>query len=161
MNLSLIPTGYKIGAALALVAVLAAAHVWSVHAADQRGFDRAVAERADRDAKAVLVRTAENAATAAKQAATNTTITKAKNDEIAPVVQRIYVDRVRVGAASCGPATTAKTDDAGSGNGADSSGRLVREDVERDTRALTEAVEQDLATGRACQAWGKANGFMP
>lgn len=161
MKLSLIPTGYKIGAALALAAVLAAAHVWSVHAADQRGFDRAVAQRAASDAKAVLAHTAENAATAVKQAATNTTITKAKNDEIAPVVQRIYVDRVRVGAASCGPATTAKTDDAAGSDSTNPPGRLVREDVERDTRTLTEAVEQDLATGRACQAWGKANGFMP
>lgn len=161
MKLSLIPTGYKIGAALALVAVLAAAHVWSVHAADQRGFDRAVAQRADSDAKAVLVRTAENAATAVKQAATNTTITKAKNEEVARVIQRIYVDRVRVGAASCGPAATTKTDDAGSSDGADTGPRLVREDVERDTRTLDQAVVEGLATGRACQAWGKANGFMP
>ena len=44
-----------------------------------------------------------------------------------------------------GPAAPAKADDAGSGDGADSPGRLVRADVKRDTRALTEAVEQDLA----------------
>jgi hypothetical protein len=43
------------------------------------------------------------------------------------------------------PPTPAKADDDGSGDGADSPDRLVRADVERDTRALTEAVEQDLA----------------
>lgn len=44
-----------------------------------------------------------------------------------------------------GTAAPTKAVDAGSGEGADSPGRLVRADVERDTRALTEAVEQDLA----------------
>lgn len=156
-----IPTWWTIGAALALVAAAVAVDAYRVHQADQAGFDRATSERAARDLAAVVNRTQENAATAIKQAATNTTITKVKNEELAPVVRTIYVDRVRVGAASCGPAAPAKTDDAAGSDGTNSPGRLVREDVERDTRALTEAVEQDLATGRACQAWGKENGFVP
>lgn len=156
-----IPTSWKIGAVLVLAAALVAVDAWRVHAADQAGFDRATSERAARDAVAVFNRTKENEATSIKQAATNVTITKVKNEELAPVVRTIYVDRVRVGAGTCGPATTAKTDDAAGRDGADSPGRLVREDVERDTRTLTEAVEQDLATGRACQAWGRENGFVP
>ncbi len=110
---------------------------------------------------AIVKRTQENSAEAVHQAATNTTITKVKNEELAPVVQRIHGDRVRVGTGSCGPAAATEAPGAGGGNGTDPPGRLVREDVERDTRALTEAVEQDLATGRACQAFVRENGLAP
>ena len=110
---------------------------------------------------AMTQRIQKNTTVAERQAATNTTITKANNEELAPVVQRIYVDRVRVGAGSCGPAAPAEAAGTGGSDGADPSGRLVREDVERDTRALTEAVEQDLATGRACQAFIRENGLAP
>lgn len=156
-----IPTSWKIGAVLALAGALFAIDAYRVHAADKAGFDRATSERAARDAVAVFTKVKENEAIGIKQAATNFNVTKVKNEELAPVVQRIYVDRVRVGAGTCGPAASTKTDDAASSDGANSPGRLVREDVERDTRALTEAVEQDLATGRACQAWGRENGFVP
>jgi prophage endopeptidase len=159
--LPLVPASWKIGAVLLLVAALVAVDAWRVQEADQVGFDRATTERAARDSIAVFTRVKENVAVGIKQDAINAFITKAKNEEIFPVVQRIYIDRVRVGPGTCGPAAGSKAEDAGGGDGADSSGRLVREDVERDTRALTEAVEQDLATGRACQAWGKENGFMP
>lgn len=158
---TIIPWRWKAGAALALVAAVAAAgivyraHVW------QLGHDAAVSERARRDAVAIITRTQDNAALSIKQDAINAYILKAKHEELAPVVKRIYVDRVRVGAGTCGPAAAAKAEDAASGDSTDSAGRLVREDVERDTRALDEAVEQHLATGRACQAWGKENGFAP
>jgi hypothetical protein len=140
---SVIPLSWKIGAALAL------------------GFDAAVNERAARDLQAVVGRVRDNAVLEAKQATINLDITKAKDEELAPVVKRIYVDRVRVGAGTCGPAATAKAEDAAGSDGTDPAGRLVREDVERDTRALDAAVEQHLATGRACQAWGRENGFVP
>lgn len=110
---------------------------------------------------ATVARVQENAVEASKQQSINLTITEKKHEELAPVVERIYVDRVRVGAASCGPAGPPPTDDASGGPGADSAGRLVREDVERDTRALELEVEKALATGRACQAWGVANGYAP
>lgn len=156
-----IPTSWKIAAVLALAAALVSVDAWRVHRADQAGFDRATSERAARDAVAVFNRVKENEATSIKQAATNTFITKVKNEELAPVVQRIYVDRVRVGEGTCGAAPAAKTDDAAGSDSANPPGRLVREDVERDTRALDVAVENDLATGRACQAWGRENGFIP
>jgi hypothetical protein len=35
------------------------------------------------------------------------------------------------------------------------------EDVERDLVALKLAVEEDLATGRACQAFLQKNGLVP
>ena len=156
-----IPLSWKIGAVIALAGALLAVDTYRIHRADQRGFDRATTERAARDTAAVFRRVQDNAVAAAHNTDINNFLTKAKNEELAPVVQRIYVDRVRVGTASCGPAATTKADDAGSSNSTNPPGRLVREDVERDTRALTEAVEHDLATGRTCQAWGAANGFVP
>ena len=147
---------------LAVLLVAAAVAIVYAHSAgDQVGFERATSERAARDAVAILARVRDNAVLSIKQDNINQIITRNKNEEIAPVVQRIYVDRVRVGAGTCGPAGAANADGASGGDGADSSGRLVRDDVERDTRALTEAVEQDLATGRACQEFVRENGMAP
>lgn len=157
----IIPTSWKIGAVVVLAGVLLAVDTYRIHRADQRGFARATTERAARDASAVFHRVQDNAAAAAHNTDINKFLTKAKNEELAPVVQRIYVDRVRVGAGTCGPSTAAAAEDAAGSDSSNPPGRLVRDDVERDTRALTEAVEQDLATGRACQAWGKKNGFIP
>jgi len=150
--------------ALVLAALLVVAGIGVVYAystGDGAGFKRATAERAARDAVAVFARVRNNAALSIKQDNINQIITRTKNEELAPVVQRIYVDRVRVGAGTCGSAGAADANGADVGNDADSPGRLVRDDVERDTRALTEAVEQDLATGRACQAFVRENGMAP
>lgn len=162
MNLpSIIPLSWKLGAAAALIGLLSIWHVASVRAAHAAGAAEAIAKRAESDAIAIAARVQQNAATGAKQDATNITITKAKNEELAPVVQRIYVDRVRVGPAICGPAAPASTESAAGGDRANPPGRLVREDIERDLRALKVAVEQDLATGRACQAFVRENGLVP
>ena len=150
--------------ALVLASLLVAAGVGIVYAhsaGDQEGFERATSERAARDTVAIFARVRDNAVLSIKQHNINQIITRTKNEELAPVVQRIYVDRVRVGAGTCGSAGAADANGADVGNDTDSPGRLVRDDVERDTRALTEAVEQDLATGRACQAFVKENGMAP
>lgn len=150
--------------ALVLAALLVVAGVGIVYAhnvGDQEGFERATSERAARDAVAIFARVRDNAMLSIKQDNINQIITRTKNEEIVPVVQRIYVDRVRVGAGTCGSAGAANADGAIGSDGANSPGRLVRDDVERDTRALTEAVEQDLATGRACQEFVRENGMAP
>lgn len=123
----------------------------------------AVADRAAQDAVAVLNRTKENATTAASQAQTNSIVTKVKNEELAPVRERIITRRVYVGSAVCGdrPATPAEAESTGSSTEADPPGRLVRPDVERDIIALKLAVEEDNATGRACQSTLRANGMAP
>jgi prophage endopeptidase len=127
------------------------------------GHAAAIAERAQADAKAVRTRITDNTALAAKQAASNATITEQKHEEIQPVRERIVTQRVYVGPAVCGdgPPATAEAQGAGSGDGTDSPGRLVRPDVERDLVALKLAVEEDLATGRACQAVLKSEGMVP
>lgn len=144
-----------------LLAVACVGIVYARSAGDQAGFERATSERAARDAAAIVARVRDNAALSIKQENINQIITRTKNEELAPVVQRIYVDRVRVGAGTCGPASAAAAQGASVSDETDPPSRLVRDDVERDTRALTEAVEQDLATGRACQAFVRENGMAP
>lgn len=123
----------------------------------------AIAARTRADAAAVRVRTEKNAAEAVRQVASNATITEKKHDEVQPVRERIVAQRVYVGSAVCGdrPATATEAEGAAGSDGANPSGRLVRPDVERDLIALKLAVEEDLATGRACQRVLEAEGMGP
>lgn len=147
---------------LLLISAIAGWEHHRVTAAYERGHTAAVQERAQTDAKAVITRTGENAATATKQTATNVVITKAKNEELSPVVARARTDRVRVGPAFCGgPSPTAQTASPAGGDRADPPGRLVQPEIERDIVALKIEVETDLATGRSCQAFLEKNGLVP
>ncbi len=158
----IIPLPWKIGAALALVGALAAGGAAYHHHVYQSGFDDAVAQRAARDLAAVVGRVHENVVLAAKQDAINVDLTKVKYEELAPVRDRIATERVRVGPALCGgPATPAEAQGTAGGDSADPPRRLVRPDLERDIRALKLDVEEDLATGRACQAFLEKNGLVP
>lgn len=161
INLAAIPLLWKVGAALALLGALAAAGADYRSHVYHEGYDQAVADRAAADLKAIAKRNQENAATVVKQESINVKIEKAKNEELAPVRDRIVTRRVYVGTGICGPAAPAKAEDAASGDSGDSAGRLVRPDVERDIVALKLRVEEALATGRACQVWGRENGFYP
>jgi hypothetical protein len=123
----------------------------------------AIAERAAADAEAVRKRTETNAAEAVRQAVSNATITEKKHEEVAPVRERIVTRRVYVGSAVCGggPPAPTKAEGAAGSDSTDSPGRLVRPDVERDIVALKLQVEEDLATGRACQRFLHENGMVP
>ncbi len=156
-----VPLAWKLGAAALLVAALFAAHTYRVNAAFDAGGKAAVDARAALDGAAILTRIQDNQVIAIKQEAINAVITKVKNEELAPVVKRIYVDRVRVGPSICGPSTTAQAEDATGSDGKDTAGRVVSQRAEEDIRALEVSVEEHLATGRACQAWGGENGFVP
>ncbi|MET0983544.1 MAG: hypothetical protein ABWY02_15670 [Telluria sp.] len=125
------------------------------------GHAAAVGERAEADAVAVLRRTEENSVLVASQGAINLRITEAKNEEMQPVRERIVTQRVYVGSAICGPAAAPDAESAAGSDGADPPGRLVREDAERDLVTLKLAVEEDLAIGRACQAFLRENGLVP
>ncbi|MFC5550713.1 hypothetical protein [Massilia aerilata] len=153
-------------ATLAALALAAGARLAVEHygaARFEAGRADAIAERAAADALAVLTRTQENGVKAAQQALDNLTITEKKHEELQPVRERIVTQRVYVGAALCGdrPAAATEAEGAGRGDDADSPGRLVRQDAERDIVALKLAVEEDLATGRACQAFVRDNGLTP
>lgn len=128
------------------------------------GHAAAVAERAHADAAAVLRRTHDNTALAARQDETNTAITKEKDHEIADLHSRLAAaGRLRVGSAVCPdrPAAPAQAESAAGGDGADPSAGLVSARADADFKQLIEAVETDLATGRACQAFVRENGLTP
>lgn len=155
-------------AATLVLIVLAVAGWLGLHqygaARFEDGRHDAIAERAQADARAVLARTRENTVTAVRQNATNTTITKEKDDEIADLRQRLAAaGRLRIGAAVCPDRPPAPADAQGTagGNGPDPSTRLVSAAADRDFRQLILDVEQDLATGRACQAFLVKNGLVP
>lgn len=155
-----IPWYWWTGAGLVLAGALAAGAAAYHHHVYQQGYDTAVAERAARDSLAVVTRLQENSALGMKQNSINDILTKAKNEELAPVRSRIAAERVRVGTGICGPAAATEAEGTGSGDSADPPGRLVRSDIDRDIMALKLAVEEDLATGRACQAFINENGLI-
>ncbi|HBI69287.1 MAG TPA: hypothetical protein DDZ22_09780 [Massilia sp.] len=127
----------------------------------QAGRTAAIEERAAADARAVLLRTQENAVLAQHQGETNLKITEVKHEELAPVRERIVVERVRVGAAICGPAAAPDAESAAGGDETDPAGRLVSPEAEGRVRKLELEVEEHLATARACQATLRENGMAP
>jgi hypothetical protein len=148
--------------------LLAAACALGVKAYGNHRYDAghaaAISERAQADAAAVLKRTRENAAQAARQDETNANITKEKDDEIADLRRRLAAaPRLRVGPSVCPdrPAATAQAQGPAGGDGADPSGRVVSSRADADFKQLIQDVEQDLATGRACQAFVRENGLQP
>lgn len=157
-----IPLSWKIGASLALCGVLWAGYEGWHHHVYQQGRTDERTDRAAADAKAVGLRLTENIATEKKQSADNAEITKAKNEELAPVVARIAsAPRLRVGTAVCRPAPAPDAQSSSSSPVPDPEAGMVRPDVDRDIRALKIKVEEAFATGRACQAFLEKNGLVP
>lgn len=153
-------------AAVALLGALASAAFAGHHfgaVGVQADWDRAELARSRAQESAAAERAKDNAFEADRQAAVNTTITEKKHEELAPVREHVVTQRVYVGAAVCGDrsVTSAEAESTVGGDGANPPGRLVRSDVERDLVALKLAVEEDLATGRACQAFLQDNGLVP
>lgn len=153
--------------AILLVALLLAGWLAARHYGAEQfaaGAAAAIAERARADVDAVLARTRENAALAARQVEANTNITKEKDDEIADLRQRLAAaGRLRVGTAVCPgrPASPTDPEGAAGSDGADPSARLVSARADADFKQLILDVETDLATGRACQAFVRQNELEP
>lgn len=165
--LNLIPAPYlgiaKLVAVLAVVAaIFGAGHRMGANGV-QAEWDDDSLKRERAEMIAIAQRLAENKALEAIQAENNRLITRTKDDEITQIRAAIAnAPRLRIGPALCrGPAATAETSSAGSGDGADPGGGLVREDAQRDIDALKLRVEEAFSTGRACQAFVVANGLAP
>lgn len=126
----------------------------------QSRWDVAKAEIIVAENAAIIKRSADNTALAAKQSETNTKIEANDEKELAPVRRAIAADRVRVGPALCGGTpTTAKAESPASGNATDPGPRLVPPELEIRIRELEVRVEEALATGRACQQFVRDNGM--
>lgn len=158
-----VPPWAKVMAGGLVLAAIAGWHLHTVSAAYDQGHAAAVTERAAADLAAAVGRVVENDVLAVQQRATNAAITKVKNEELAPVFARVdAAPGLRRPRAICdSPARAPETPSAAGSDSADPPGRLVREDVDRDLRTLIKDVEQDLATGRACQAFLERNGLVP
>lgn len=159
----MIPIQYRILATI-ILAGACAAFGWVRGASHvQAEWETTNTVRVEAERRALLAREQDNAERRATQAAINNAITLGKDNEITRLIARVErLGRLRVGPAICGgSAASTEATSAGGGNSADSSTRLVREDVDRDFKALIVAVETDLATGRACQAFIKDNGLVP
>lgn len=120
-----------------------------------------VARKAAEDL-AVADRNAENERLKGEQRKSNETITEKYNAELTKVRNDLATaKRMRVGTAICGQGSSApaKAGNAEGGITADNATWGIREDAERDLRALELRVEESFATGRTCQGWGVANGF--
>lgn len=161
MNLTaLVPLPYRI-LALALFAAALVAFGYVKGVSHERAkWDAANVAKTIADDKAILARVDSNTKLAIQQAGFNAAITKAKHEELDPIVAAINANRVRVGPAICsGPAAPTEAPSAGSGHAADTGSRFLREDLERDLKALEVRVEEAMATGRACQAFVRVNGM--
>jgi len=151
---------YKLAAGAALVLALFGVGYLAGYRHEHAAWAADVAKRNAAESAAILARNAENAKLAAQQSATNSSITKVKNEELTPVRERIVTKRVYVGSSICsGPSAATEAQGAPSSDGTNPSGRLVRPDIERDIVALKLKVEEDLATARACQAFIRENGM--
>lgn len=118
-----------------------------------------IAARATAEKAAVAARIDANALLSTKQAASAVAITKAHDEEISVVRAALAAERMR-SPAFCGrPAGTAEASSAGGGAEPDSSSGLLPAGVERDIKALILETEEVAATGRACQAFVRANGM--
>lgn len=162
MLTSLVPLPYRI-AIIAALFVAAGGFGWVKGAGHVRAeWSAADAKRIHAEDTAITARSQANAAEALRQRDIDDAITKANHEELTPVLSSIATDRVHIGPALCGgPAAPAKAESASGGNAADPASRLVSPELESRIRELEERVETALATGRACQAFVRANGMAP
>ena len=117
--------------------------------------------RAKAEELAIADRNTKNAQEKERQDVVNKTITEKYNEINNLRNELATAKRMRIGTAICSqrPSSPAKTTSPESSAPADTGAIVVREDVERDIRALMIRVEESFATGRACQAFIRENGF--
>jgi len=162
--LKFIPGWLYVFAALAALATAGA--VYERHAGRsevQQKWNTEKAAAAIAENLALLDREQENAVMALVQKSNNDAIQKEHDGQI-DYVRGLLADtkRMRIGAGICAGATrTATSKSANSGNGTDTASRLVRQDIDRDFRALMAQVEGAFAAARACQSFVRANGMAP
>ena len=158
--LTMIPVPWKILArAVLILAVFGVGHYYGARGV-QADWNADKLARSTATTGAIVKRTQDNAAETVKHAATNATITKAKNEELASVRTRIVTERVYVGSVLCGgPAAAPEAESTGSGDSANPNARLLPPEVERDIQALILETKEAAATGRACPLWIRENGF--
>jgi hypothetical protein len=130
-------------------------------AAVQKDWNAETAARQKAEKAAVLQREQDNAAEVDKSRETNRLITKAHDAQILSLRNAIdAAPRMRVGPAFCGGlAGPADTNGTSGGNTANTGSRVLPEKVDGALKQLIVESEEAAATGRACQAFLRLNGF--
>lgn len=152
--------------AIVLVAIVLGL-LWAGHHFGAQGvqadWNKDIADRAKVEKAAVLARVSENQGIFRQQEINNQNITKAHNEEIDKLRNDLArAPRLRIGSAICGgPAGTAQAASAGSGNGADTAGRVLSAEMDGIFKSLILEMERVAATGRACQSFARKNGMAP
>jgi hypothetical protein len=123
----------------------------------QKEAERKVAENA-----AILTRIKNNERKTEQDKLNSARIAKEHKRELDQVRSDIAAERLRVGPNFCPrSAEGAEANSPGSGDGADPGGRLLLEEVDRNLKALMDAMEGAAATGRAAQEFIRSNGMAP
>lgn len=126
-------------------------------------WDKDTAARKKAEELATADRVAQNAQEKAKQDATNQTITEKYNEINNLRNQLATANRLRVGTKICSQGSSASpqaTSPQGS-NVPDTGTRVVSDQINGAFREFMIQVEEGFATGRACQAFIRENGFAP
>ena len=129
-------------AILMVVTALLGAELHGRHAVQMKWDSAIAAEKAAND---LLVdkRREDNRALAAKQLLDSSNIQRKHDEEVSSArLAAARRERLRIGTALCPAAGPTEAGGASSGDGADSGTRLVREDIDRDIRALEVRVEE-------------------
>ncbi|PIG30122.1 hypothetical protein CLU93_4457 [Janthinobacterium sp. 35] len=154
-------TAYAKAAAALVLLVLGFASGWWLGASRIEGkWNASKAAMAQAQNAAIIQRAAENLAQTRQQAAQAAAVKKVYNEEINDVRARLAAtERMRRPAfcASAGPAAPAGTGGAAGSAAADPTSRLLPDAVARNIQALILQTEEVAATGRACQAFVRAN----
>jgi|SRR5450830_465281 len=109
-----------------------------------------------------MLRSTDNRVLVAKQKLDSANIQRKYDEEITTArTAAARRERMRIGTALCPTTGSSETGGASGGNGANPGARLVSDDIERDIRALEVRVEEAFASGRAAQAFIRANGLAP
>lgn len=158
----MIPLAWRAGAAAVIMAALFAFGYAKGSKSVKAQWARADAVRVQAESTAILARVADNAKLETKQAADNAAITKAFNEQISTVSAALAsARRMRVPAFCPRSPAPANPESPGSGNAADPESWLLDGSVDRDIKAMMLQTEEVAATGRACQAFVRANGMAP
>lgn len=127
----------------------------------QQKWDIDKAQLAQQTKNVLQQRHAENNALTAQQTSINNTIQKAHDEEIRKINAAIAsAERLRISSNFCSnSARQTNTKSASSGDGVDTTGRLLSAEMDRAVKQLILESEHAAATGRAAQTFIRENGF--
>lgn len=151
----------KLGYWILILAATAIAFEWHGRSAIQQKWNIDKAIQAQQSKDALERRHAENATLESKQIIINNQIQKVHDEEIRKINDALAnSERLRIGTRFCAnSARQTNIKSSTSGDGTDTTSRLLSEEVDRAVKQLILESERVAATGRAAQEFIRKNGF--